>query len=264
MSFPHKMGFMKPKGPGYCAEYLAVYNAFPNKPSAADAVIQNAKMLAIVASGRYAKGERHWEFSAHSNSAGESQLDWIDPVNHLPVTNVNGCAWDAYNGFTGNNAGSKYLRSNFIPSVDGTLIGQNNICAIIGIGTDLLEATGDFGNTAGTPYLRIYTRFTGNLTYTRCNCSTNKSVACTNSKAYFAISRGVAANYDSYRNLVKTNLIDESTGLPDGEILIGYVNIACNKQLRCAEILSYLTEGEVQSAIGDENIYLTNYSTNLY
>jgi hypothetical protein len=258
------------KGSTFCKEYKAVYNQFTNKPSAADAVIQNAKMLAIVAGGRYVKSERHWEFSVHTNAGGEAQLDWIDPVNHLPVTNVNGCAWDAYNGFTGNSAGSKYLRSNFTPSVNGVLVGQDNICAIIGIGTDIVENKGDFGNEyVGTANIGIWSRFDGNITWLRCNCQEYPGLNNYNSIGYYAVSRNLAAGFDTYKNLIKTYKTAASTALCDAELYIcgtknGPSPAPCNKQLRFAFLFSYLTEAEVQSAIGDENTYLTNYSTNLY
>lgn len=258
----------------YCAEYLDVWNAFTNKPSDADAIIQNAKMLAIVAGGRYAKSERHWEFSVHTNTAGEAQLDWIDPVNHLPVTNVNGCAWDAYNGFTGNSAGTKYLRSNFVPTVDGTIIGQNNICVMIGIGTDISEEgfdIGALGTIPGTNHLVIRSKNgAGDSAHYWCNSNVLQGSANNNGKKYFALSRGFAANFDFYQNLVKTNHINNSTGLPNLEIFMlcrnawGIPGDYSNRQFRFAEIGEYLTEGEVLSAIGDENIYLTSYGTQLY
>ena len=268
MSFPHKIGFMKPKGLGFCEQYQAVYNEFTNKPAAADAVIQNANILAIVAGGRYIKSERHREFSVHTNDAGEAQLDWIDPAVNPPVTNVNGCAWDAYNGFTGQYAGGKYINLNFNPTVDGTIIGQNNICLIWGVGNDLAENYMDIGACDGTQYLAAYCRTAGGNANWRCNSSGSNNTVNANAIKHYAMSRNNSANFDSYLNLVKTNITRTSTGLVSKTLYAcGHNNndsaIASNKQLRYATIGSHLAEGEVQSAMTDEETYLDNYGTGL-
>jgi hypothetical protein len=268
-------GFMKPKGPAYCPEYLAVYNAFTNKPSAADAVIQNAKMLAIVAGGRYAKSERHWEFSVHTNTAGEAQLDWIDPVNHLPVTNVNGCAWDAYNGFTGQNAGGKCIRTNFIPSVNGIMINKDNMCLIIGSGTDY--ASGIESNTIVGAYsgvtpgsgFSISPHSSGNTAYTKANHNVQDWSSPPNgNRKYLALSRGLSTEYDYYYNSGKHHIITNSTYLVTRELYGCGVNTsgvitARDTTLRYMTILTYLIEAEVQLAMTDEETYLDNYGTGL-
>jgi hypothetical protein len=267
MTFPHKIGFMKDKA-GYSPEYQLVWNSFTNKPTAADAAIQDTMLSALVAGGYYAKAELLDVFSAHSNTAGESQKNWKNPGTFDP-TLTNSPTWTIYAGFTGAVTGSKYVRLNFIPSSDGTLIGRDNICLIIGVGNDLAETLVDVGVYDGTQSLAIISRSaTGNANY-NCNTATATNAANANGKKHFAVSRGLAANYDSYQNLVKTNIVRASTALVTKTLYAcarnnnGAVAVS-NRQLRYVFLFSYLTEVEVDAVIGIMETYLDNYGTGLY
>lgn len=247
------------------AEYTLVHNSFTNKPSTADVTIQATMLDALVAGGYYAKAELLDVFSAHSNTAGESQKNWKNPGTFDP-TLINSPAWTVYAGFMGDVA--KGVDLNFNPTVNGTLVSQNNICAIIGVGTDLDANLSEFGAYDGAVYFNIKGRRTNNLR-TRCNDATEQTVANVSSLKHITMSRGVAANYDIYLNLVKTNIVRASTGLINKTLYAcGFNNngalVACAKQLRYVFLFSYLTEAEVQGVIAIMEAYLDNYGTGLY
>ena len=267
MTFPHKIGFMKPKGLAYSAAYTLVYNSFTNKPSAADITIQSTMLDALVAGGYYAKAELLDVFSAHSNTAGESQKNWRNPGTFDP-TLVNAPTWTQYAGFTGASTGTKYVRLNFIPSVNGTLIGQNNICIMWGVGNNIDESRYDVGGASATIALVGLSR-TGNKFRSFCNDLTSKDNANTNSIAHYALSRGVSTGYDKHINLVKTAITQASVGSVTVELhACGYnfngVATPCNRQLRYVFVFSYLTDAEVKAVIAIMETYLDNYTTGLY
>ena len=250
---------------GFISQYQSVWNSFTNKPTVADAKIQNYTLNALVAGGYYAKAELLDVFSAHSNTAGESQKNWKNPGTFDP-TIVNSPGWVAYAGFTG--AATKYIELNFNPTTNGTLVSQNNICMIWGVGTNVDETTYDVGGNDAAVYFRHRAR-SSNFARMYCNDATAKTGANASSIKHYAMSRGVAANYDSYINLVKVNQVVASTGLVNISLLACGVNgngskVGCTKQLRYVFIFSYLTQAEVQAVMGIMNTYLTNYGTNLY
>jgi hypothetical protein len=205
-------------------------------------------------------------FSVHTNTGGEAQINWRNPGTFNP-TLVNNPVFTAYEGFTGDSVNTRYIRSNFIPSVDGTIIGQDNICVIIGVGTDLEPVNWQNAYDFGAGNLLIASRYAGNTEFF-CN-SAAATVANTYGKKYFGMSRNNAVSFDSYQNLVETNCVKTSATLTNLEIYVCAINIGgtayiCNRQLRFAFLFSYLTEAEITGTMGIMNTYLTNYGTNLY
>ncbi len=262
---------MKDKA-GYSPAYQLVWNSFTNKPSVADATIQQTMLNALVTGGYYAKAELLDVFSAHSNTAGESQKNWKLPGTFDP-TLVNAPTWTQYAGFLGAATGTKYVKLNFNPTVNGTLVSQNSICVIIGIGNNVAESNRfDVGGVdAAGVSLIIYSRNTSDRFYTRCNdANASQYISNTTSIGHHAISRTVSTEYKVYKNQVApvTKSI-ASTGLTNIELYAcGYNNngvvVPCNKQLRYVFVFSGLIQAEVQAVIGIMETYLDNYSTGLY
>lgn len=224
---------MKDKA-GYSPAYTLVYNSFTNKPSVADAAIQATK-------------------------------NWKLPGTFDP-TLVNSPGWVAYAGFTGE--ATKYVELNFNPTANGTLVSKNNICLMWGVGTNVNETAYDVGGNDAAVYLRHRAR-ASNFARMYCNDATAKTAANASSIAHYAMSRGLAANYDSYINLVKVNQVVASTGLINISLLACGANgngtkAGCTKQLRYFFLFSYLTQAEVLAVIGIMEAYLDNYGTGLY
>ena len=256
--------------PAYSAEYALVYNSMTNKPSAADALIQATMLDALVAGGYYAKAEFLDVFSAHSNTAGESQKNWRNPGTFDP-TLVNSPGWVAYAGFTGDTAGVKYTRTNFIPSANGTLIGQNNICAIIGIGNNIDNSTYDNGVTDGTNGLVLRSRSSAFAS----RCMVNGATSTTHTGmlggiGHFSLRRQNATQQICGKNSTFITVSANSTGLPTKEIYTGGasnlngVATVFGKQIRYHFLSSYLTDVELNAVIGIMETYLDNYTTGLY
>ena len=237
--------------PAYCNEYQAVLDYWSGQgwdlPDIATTEAFNTMVETIVDGGVWAKGEFFDFFSTHNQNC--AKTNWFHPGTFNP-SEVNAPAWTQYQGYTGNSATVRYLRSNFIPSVDGTLIGQNNICDIIGIGTNSISTNFDFGAISSTSRrLAFISLWNATTAYFYCN---NSSVAQANnnSKKYFAASRNNGANFDAYQNLVKTNVVKASDTLTSHEIYICGANTTgipyiSERQLRFAALFSYLTETEV-------------------
>lgn len=249
-----------------CDEYRDVYFSFDEVPTDADALNQNTLLKGFVDAGIYDKCELIDIFSAH-NQAG-SLINWKNPGTFDP-TLVNTPVWTQYAGFTGNAANSRYVRLDFIPGTDGTLIGQDNICIMIGVGTDVNENTIDIGGQDAAGNLLIIGSRDTNMAGFACNTAITDVLPNTNSKQHFTISRNGAALYYSYMNKVQEGMVRVSTGLCDIELygcaynnngVLANIN---NRTIRYIILASYLTEDEIGTVIDLMEAYLTNYGTNL-
>lgn len=250
----------------YGDAYGAVYNKFTVKPSEFDLFNQNKMLAGLVDLGVYAKAELIDIFSLHA----EQYLNWKSPGTFDP-SGVNSPAWTQYAGVTGAVAGTKYVRLNFIPGTDGTLIGQNNICLIVGVGSNVAEDTCDVGgnDVSNSSILYISSRLAANSALLSCNSAVGDMIANTNSKQHFAMSRNAAANFDYYFNTTKTNLVKVSSALCDVELFACCYNnngtpyAIGSRPIRYVILASYLTETEVTGTMNIMETYLKNYSMGL-
>jgi len=247
---------------GYSEEYQAVYDAFPDKPSDADAAIQATMLDALVAGGYYAKAEFIDIFSAHSNAS--SLFNWRNPGTFNPSL-VLAPAWVQYEGYTG--AAGNYINLNFNCATQGTIIGQNNICLLIGVGNNVSEVRYDVGAIDAAKGLYIRSKHTTNISVFSCNSGLVTDPN-TNGKKHFGVSRTVGANFDSYQNKVRVNKAAASVGLVNMEMYAcAYNNNGVpqnsTRQLRYAMLFSYLAEAEVFAVIDIMEAYLDNYGTGL-
>ncbi len=204
----------------YCPKYRAVYNAYINKPSDADALIQNTMVVAFVAAGLWdTKLDRRFITANHTNAAGEAQLDWINPSVNPPLLNVNGCVYTAQEGFAGDGL-SKYLNTQYNPAVNAVLYTLNSAAVsaysrTAGSLTDVI-----FGAVSGvTNVTQILPKYSG-TTY----CSVNENLQTFNNtptgSGEYIISRLVAASQQIYwnKNLYSSNRV--SVGIPNGNFYI--------------------------------------------
>jgi len=248
-------------------EYQSVYDSFINKPSSADIDIQSIWMKGMVEAGYYAKAELLDMFSVHTNNGVEGCKNWKSPGTFDPSM-VNTPAFEAYAGFTGIPTGDNCIRLNFIPSVDGTLIGQNNICAIIGIGSSDPDNLYDFGAMDDNAYFLIAGETGGNTNF-YCNDKQASIIAVDpNEIAHFAMSRNFSTHYYKHKNYVRSSAAPDSTGFVSKELYACGRNnndtiIANLRQVRYVFLFSYLLEEEVNSVIALTEAYLDNYGKGL-
>ena len=249
-------------------EYAAVYASFTVKPSAVDAFIQQTWLQGMVTAGYFAKAEFLDMFSTPVNTSGEALKNWKNPAAFIPAE-VGTPTFEAYAGFTGREADGSSIRLNFTPSSDATLIAQNNICAIIGIGGSTGSNLYDFGANDATQFF-IIAGESGNLTNFYCNEAGGGTLSITgNEIAHFAMSRSLAAGYYKYKNL--------EAGVYQGRVSIGLVTkelYACGRNnndtiignarpIRYVFLFSYLTQAEIQGVIALTEAYLDNYGKGL-
>lgn len=238
----------------YSTEFQAILDYWTAQgwalPDDATKTIFDTMVSSLVSAGVWAKMELFNFFSTHNQNC--SLTNWANPGTFNPSA-VNAPAWAQYQGYTGDSVNVRYVRSNFIPSSDGTLIGQDNICAIIGVGIDQTTGNYSFGVYASSKFC-IKARSAANQSLFYCNDGTQKTSVNTNGKKYYTISRGASNNYDSYISLEKTNRVVDSIGLPNyGLLSCGYSSYGTPQpsgdQFRFALLSSYLTESEVTNTI---------------
>lgn len=158
----------------FCKEYKAVYEAMSVKPSADDAMIQNALLKYFVDKGYYAKMELIDIFATHD---GGQNINWKSPGVHDPSP-VNSPPFAAYEGYTGVSTGSKYIRLNFIPSIDAKLMMRDDAFAMIGTGTNVVSSMWDFGALGDVSHFAI--QASGSTGYSSFVCNQKSGVTAGN------------------------------------------------------------------------------------
>jgi hypothetical protein len=256
-----------------CDEYRTVYDAFETKPSNADALIQNTLLCGLVDAGIYDKCELIDIFSAHNQV--DSLINWKSPGTFDPEEVVSP-EWEQYAGFRGNPADGSAIKLNFTPDTDATLMSQNDACAIIGVGEHVAINFADFGSgdaDLNNQNFLIQSHQGGNTARFFCNDGAINSVANTDAKKHFSMSRNIAGLYYVYLNYSDTIIAQVSNGLSTMELyacgsyltpVLGVPTVyPTNRIIRYVIVASYLTEDEIGIIIDLMEAYLTNYGTNL-
>jgi hypothetical protein len=253
----------------FATEYNTLYLSYTTKPSQTDAIIQNTLLKGLVDGGYYAKAELLYMLSIHTNGASEAQKNWKSPGT-FDATLVATPAFTAYEGFKADPAGSgSYLRTGFNPTVNGTLVSQNSICLIYGLGDEADYIQSSFGALDGSVYCRIREKSSNSARFYGPNSTGVSDVANTSSIKHYAVSRGSATAYDRYINKVKVTVNNNSVSLVNNEIGIGAYGTApdtfaaSTHQVRYAFLFSYLTEAEVFAVIDLVEAYLDSYGKGL-
>ena len=242
-------------------EYEAWLAAMTVVPSDADKLIQMKFVKAFVDSGLFAKAEFFDMFAAPD---GAQNINIINPGTFDPAP-VNAPAFTAYEGYQGNAAGGKCVRLHFNPTTDGTLVAQDNICAIIGIGDSVDENLYDFGGGAGASCYFLLKSKNGVTAATFCNNTTEGNTVAANIKNIYGMSRGAGASFNHLVGLKYSNIATASTALVNFELYACGWNsngtiTPNNRQTRFAGVFSYLTKIEMRKLVGIIEEYLDNYN----
>ena len=252
------------------AEYKTVLAAMPTKPNAIDQKNQNAIVKGMVDLGVFSKAVFLDMLSTHSSDS--ANINWKTPGTFNPSP-VNSPAFEAYGGFTASTTGTKYLKSNFIPSEHADLIQKNNMCWIVGIGNEITEGFYDFGAANGANQISLFSRRSSGpwATY-YLNGATGNNVVSDSSKGYFSASRNNTSNFKRNKNtgLLESYVTDDNSALPllDKELYIGGRNNGGtpdigNHQIRFAFLFSYLTQFEINSIVKLMETYFRKYGKGL-
>ena len=247
------------------AEYTDVYNAMPTKPSYVDALRQDEMLSALVNLGVYTKAELLDVFATHT---GGSLINWANPGTFNP--SLSGApVFTQYAGYTGNSVTEACVRLNFKPATNGTLISQNNICAIIGVGNDILSGEVDFGaSEPGGVNFFIQSKGGANVVNFTCNTTSQNTYANASGKKYYAMSRNNANFFNSYVNFDLTVINDVSDAFINRELVACGRSISINffasdRQLRFVFLFSFLTSNEIREVMEIMEHYLDHYGTGL-
>jgi len=218
--FRDTYGFGMPEIFPYCSEARAIFDAMPTKPDSTRKGLINDLVKGLIDDGIWAKLDILYLTAAHASDS--SLLNWINPgVHDCTVVNLVAGQFTIDRGWTGNGVNG-FLNSNYNPAIDAINYALND--ASIGAYCRLnIQEDGIIIGLSGVPngiyiyprYLSIANRFLAKL-----NDDTFSSIANLNSQGFYIASRDVAAHKDVYKNAVKTEQIELSTAIENGNLYI--------------------------------------------
>lgn len=229
---------------GYCSQYQSVYNNWITKPSDAISNYYNTMVKTIVDAGIWAKGDVFDFFSTHSNTNLEAYYNWIAPLGACNPAPINSPVWTQYQGTIGASSPVRYVRLNFIPSVNGVNYKLDDGCIIEGCAT-AMNSSYELGVTDGTN-LALLRSWGGTTFYGALNSLATSTVASIQTAGHFGITRILSTKQNLWQNLALTaNITRTSSALPSKEMYgAGYNNngtaVGTAKQLRYLWIGAYL------------------------
>ncbi len=219
-------GFMIPEifPGGFSDEYQTVYDAFIIKPPADVAEDQDQMVRGMIADGDWQTKDIFYVTAAQS--AADSLINWINPGTHdLTIVNLLAGAFTAYRGWTGNGVNG-YLRTNYNPNTDATNYALNNGSIGVYVGTDVLaENKYDIGTYDGANAAFLKTNNVDRI-YTAMNDIdlTNFIGGNIDSRGFYITSRLLAINFNTYKNKIGANIVENSTGIPSFDFYIFAIN----------------------------------------
>lgn len=230
-------------------EYATVL-ASMTAPPVADSVRYNRMMKSLVDGGYYAKAEFLDFFFCDIEA--NSLINWKNPETFNP-SKVNNPTFVAYEGFTGEFSTPDAIRTNFNPTTNGTLVSQNDICIVVGCGSELTSVSNIFGAYDANNYLRVIPKSTDNYCFVILNDTSNDVFPNEESKGHYAISRGVGTGFNAQKNDQSYSFTRDSTGLVNAEICVGLNDNGTFRgspyQIRYLCLFSYLTPTEITDVI---------------
>jgi len=247
-------------------DYLAVHTAMPTKPNATDKANQNEIIPGFKSLSVWDKCQLADIFSTHS--ADSSCINWKNPGTFNPAP-VNSPNFEAYGGYKGSNATTAYVRTNFNPYVNASVIAKDNLCIIIGVGEENNDGLQEFGASDGTNIIRLVPRTNTNVwTFVLNGAAPTTIAGATSAIAHFSSSR----NADGV--VRRKNILDFTTTSAVGANLVNRELYACgyngngtavggNSRIRYVLIFSYLTPTEINGVINIMETYLRKYNKGL-
>jgi hypothetical protein len=185
------------EGVGYVSQYQTIYNAFTNKPSAADATKQNALVSSLVSGGYWARIDVLYVLANHSSTGGEQRINWINPGTFNFQATTLDASWVQYEGLTGN--GTNYPDTYYNPSTQATHLSKDSATLGVYIRTDSNTDVYQIGAVDGSNQLSFEARDTGNF-YTRINSSTALSASSASAVGFWLSTRTGSTAVKCYKN----------------------------------------------------------------
>ena len=244
-------------------QYQDVLDAMTTEPSNDDKLQQAKLMKGLVDGGYFAKADLLDFFFVDS---ADNVRNWAAPATFVPEQ-VNSPVFEAYRGFTGNVAASRYLKLGFIPSTHCTKAAKDSITVFVGVSTDVNDNGYDFGVFDGTNQLSTILRWAGTKNFF-INSNVSADLLNDNSIGHYSFSRSAATKVFNEKNLVREHASKTSTNLPTKELYAcarngnGTPNIS-GKQFMYVLIFSYLEDWERNNITVLLNDYTKAYGLDL-
>ncbi len=225
-------------------QYTKVWDNMQTKPSAADAEAQNLFLAKLVDKGIFQKLDFLYVFAVHTNSNGESLVNWRSPGT-FNASEVNSPSFTAYQGYTSDGSSSR-IDSNFIPSSDGDSWTLNDASFGLYIRTDLRETnTAVMGCEDGSNDVFLQFESTNGLNYVKFHTGANFNYtpSAASPRGLWSISRVSSSEVNVYRN---SELEHQETG---------FSSVALpSVQIRICDREGFETENEISMAFGGSSL----------
>lgn len=239
---------------GFTPEFQAIYDEWIIKPEDFDALLWNQEVSDLIDSGKWATLDRFFFFAIHTNDNGEALLDWKNPTTNS-ATMVNNPTFIAFEGFNGD-ALTKYIDSNFAPSVDGVNYTLNDAGVFIYIRTSIVALQSEFGaGDIGFTNITQINAIQGGLgQLVRINSNTFSSNLSVDATGMYFLERLNSTDQDFYKNKVK--VIDSSVGsngiTSNNFFILGFNNNGVllspsSKQISCVGITDGYNQTDVDN-----------------
>lgn len=204
----------------FCDEYQAVYDSWTIKPGNTLAAAQNVLVETLVNAGIWAKLDLFYVLAAHTNTNDEAFTNWVDPgTKDLLFSTTNHPVFAALEGFTADGTTDSYLASGWRPAIDAANYTLNDASYGVYSRSNIDEVGFECG-TNSTNKIQFKLR-DSNLLYSNINESAVSSVANTDSRGMYIISRTGANLNDIYKNKSLISSPDTTvTALPGGSFFI--------------------------------------------
>lgn len=210
------------RGLGFSAEAKIIFAAMPTAPNYQRKLLIDNLVKGLIDDGIWAKLDCLYLTAAHE--ANSSLLNWINPGTHdLTVVNLLAAQFTVDRGWTGNGVNG-YLRTNYIPSIDGINLTLNSTSIGAYCRLNIIENTTAIGARDDTPisnYLSLLPSIVGGDLYISNNDGTWGIVANADSRGFYINSRIAANVRNCYRN--KANIISDvqaSVRIMDKELFV--------------------------------------------
>jgi len=247
-------------GVNWCPQYRNVYNAFSTKPSWTIANLQNTMLKTIVDSGAWSVLD--WFVCLAGETEVESRLDWKS-LTKTCVNAGNGNVWTSLKGIKGSGAG--YLKSGFVPSVDGVHIGPHNctygFCSNLDIASaDQVELGARYDTINNTV---LYSRYTDGKALAKAHIITDSYIGnnVSDRKGVYMIVKPATnvSRYYKNNNLLGEAIVSFLHYVPNREIALlaigdGGLNYSLN-QLSFAFAGGALTIAQISAVTNAINLY---------
>jgi len=217
-------------------------------PSAARKIVIDTAILALKATGLWVKFVTLWTTAAHGIES--AKLNWIaDSIN---ITDGVAPFFTTDRGFQGNGT-SMYLKTNFVPTVNGSNYKLNDAAFGVYTRIDIDESKVICGMKNGTPSLTYSTYLflrDGNKSYAIIQAlGTNIIPANNDSRGLFIVSRNAANEQNIYVRGAKTSNATASGALENNEMyLLGYNGDGVLSYMATNQIAFFFTSSKLTDA----------------